>query len=451
MPTIDVTLNSGAGTATLTDTDLIIARGIPYGVASRFQAATPPPPWTGRRMFTERGPVCPQLPSRLSPFVGDVTAGLHRDEQCLVLTVTAPAYPAKAGRPVMVWFHGGAYVAGTGEAAVYDADALAAEGDVVVVSVSYRLGIFGYLTLDGAGASNLGLRDQLLALTWIRDNVAAFGGDPANVTAFGQSAGADSLRALLLTPEADGLYHRAILQSAPFGMHQDRAPMAAAMHQAAMKALSDKGIKPLTATVEELLEVQLIAADTAKGLRFRDADMPYGPLDGQAPMVRGEAHDDRLAAIAPRIDLLIGDTTDDAAPFVALAYAASKKQEQKEQRGPATFDNPKFREDVETSTRSAFTDPRAALVTDWRDYGGQVNTFQIKWAPPDAPMKACHCIELPLLFGSPDTWAGVPMLGTGPIDHKLARRMRRWWTQFARHGSTALPAHLSIDSESDAR
>ncbi|MGV0737568.1 carboxylesterase family protein [Mycobacterium syngnathidarum] len=137
-------------------------------------------------------------------------------EDCLVLSVTAPS--DAAGLPVMVWLHGGAYVSGSGEAAKYDADDLARLGRVVVVRVSSRLGILGYLS--PSGTDNLGLRDQLLALQWVRDNIAAFGGDPRRVTVFGQSAGADSILSPMLCEQNIGLFQRAILQSAAPGNAQ---------------------------------------------------------------------------------------------------------------------------------------------------------------------------------------------------------------------------------------
>ena len=135
---------------------------MPYGEAGRFASPAVPTPWTEPRELTERGPVCPQLPSRLVFVTGPVTDGLQRSEDCQVLSVTAPN--DADGLPVMVWFHGGAYVSGSGESPKYDPDALVAEGRVVVVTVSYRLGIFGYCTPLGVDDDNLGLRDQLLAL-----------------------------------------------------------------------------------------------------------------------------------------------------------------------------------------------------------------------------------------------------------------------------------------------
>ncbi|MGV0675583.1 carboxylesterase family protein [Mycolicibacterium fortuitum] len=215
---------------------LVRARGVRYGTARRFAVAEPPPAWSGVRDATQPGPACPQRPSRLDWVTGDALKGLTTDENCLVLSVTAPANAQRL--PVMVWFHGGAYVAGSGESAKYDPAALARAGNVVVVNVSYRLGIFGYLAPPGVGADNLGLRDQILALRWVQDNIAAFGGDAANVTAFGQSAGAHSVWSLMLSEGAAGLFHRAILQSAPLELDDGRDDMAVAMRSAMAIALA---------------------------------------------------------------------------------------------------------------------------------------------------------------------------------------------------------------------
>ena len=135
----------------------------------------------------------------------------------------------------MVWLHGGAYVSGGGEAQRYDADELARRGRVVVVRVSYRLGVFGYLS--PSGVDNLGLRDQILALRWVHDNIGAFGGDPDRVTVFGQSAGADSVLSLMLCGQSTGLFQRAIMQSAPLGVREGRDAMTAAMRSAASATL----------------------------------------------------------------------------------------------------------------------------------------------------------------------------------------------------------------------
>ncbi len=440
MPTVDISLATGLVTATTTNAGAIVARGIPYGIAERFRAAAPFPAWNGLRDATQRGPICPQGVSRLAWLVGDVTYGLSRDEQCLVLTVTAPA--GAADLPVMVWFHGGAYMAGTGEAAFYDADSLALEGGVVVVSVSARIGLFGYLTPTGSGDSNVGLRDQLLALKWVRENIIAFGGDPGRVTAFGQSAGADSVLALMLSPDADGLFHRAILQSAPLRMRKDRGPMTAAMRTSLADALQRNALTPSSATTEQLLTMQKAIGDAAAAeyAATPAAQMTYGPIAGETPMSSPEDERARLKAIAPQIDLLIGHTEFDAAPFIAMASTKPH------QLPVADFNDNTFRDRVEALTKAEFADPQAAMVKDWTAAGGQATTYQVDWAPPEAPMRACHCIELPLLFGTPETWAGTYMLGPtdNPIDQTLAKSVRGAWSGFARDGARSLPGHLVV-------
>lgn len=367
---------------------LINTRGVRYATASRFEAPSPVA-WDGVVGTTERGPACPQPPSSLLAVVGNSIEGLSFDEHCQVLSVTAPA--GASGLPVMVWFHGGAYVTGSGESKKYDASLLASLG-VVVVNVSYRLGIFGYLT------GNLGLLDQLVALRWVRDNIAAFGGDPANVTAFGQSAGADSVYALMLTSAAENLFHRAIMQSAPLGA---RGPERAEMTAALRSSVSVGASTPVADVLAVQQEVPAMAA------RFGLAGgMPFGPVLDEID----------LATVAPRVELLIGHTADDASPYVA--------------------DHP---EAWTTVTDLVFAEPARQFAADWTAAGGQAATYNFKWRPSGAPLGACHCMELPFLF-DPAGWAGAGMLAGQEPDRAVARTVREVWAGFARNGMDALPS-----------
>ncbi|MEU7480885.1 carboxylesterase family protein [Lentzea sp. NPDC042327] len=370
---------------------LVRARAIRYATAARF-AAPEPLTWDGVVDDTRRGPACPQSPSALAAVVGNSVEGLSFDEHCQVLSVTAPA--DADGLPVMVWFHGGAYVTGSGESAKYDAGLLAAQG-VVVVSVSYRLGIFGYLRDD------LGLLDQLAALRWVRDTIAEFGGDPANVTAFGQSAGADSVYALLLT-DTEGLFQRAILQSAPLGTRSpDRPAMTAALREH-VSASVDAG----TPVADVLAAQQRVTAEL--GPRFTPSgSMPFGPeLPGEPD----------LTAVAPRVELLVGHTRDDGSPYVANHPEAWA-----------------------VATELVFAGPARRLAADWAKAGGQAATYDFRWRPEGAPLGACHCMELPFLF-DPDAWRGAGMLAGQEPDPALAAVVRRTWTDFARKGIDALPS-----------
>ncbi|WP_301122702.1 carboxylesterase family protein [Mycolicibacterium fortuitum] len=408
---------------------LVRARGVRYGTARRFAVAQPPPAWSGVRDATQPGPACPQRPSRLGWVTGDALKGLTTDENCLVLSVTAPADAHRL--PVMVWFHGGAYVAGSGESAKYDPAALARAGNVVVVNVSYRLGVFGYLAPPGVGADNLGLRDQILALRWVQDNIAAFGGDAANVTAFGQSAGAHSVWSLMLSEGAAGLFHRAILQSAPLELDDGRDDMAVAMGSAMAIALA--GADPAEASVERLLAAEGAAVVAAQDFGLLGG-LAFAPRLGRGPLPAPADVPEAIAAAAARIELLIGYTKDDAAPFVAMDPRVARFN-----RVPV-LGRLAVRAGSATITKQAFSGPAERLAQTWRNHGGRVGTYRFDWTPASAPLGACHCIELPFLFGSPQTWADAPMLGPQrAIDNQLAAEMRTRWAEFAHHGVEALP------------
>ncbi|GAB5901213.1 carboxylesterase family protein [Mycolicibacterium mageritense] len=202
---------------------------------------------------------------------------------------------------------------------------------------------------------------------------------------------------------------------------------------------SNNDVTPSTATIEQLLDAQGEAARAAQG--FADAEMPYAPLGGEEPMVGHADQAQRLATIAPNIDLFIGYTADDAAPFMKLKYEA------RNQHSMAVLDNPAFRRDVDAMTNRVFAEPAATLVRDWTRCGGQAATYLVAWAPPGAPMGACHCIELPLLFATPAAWAKGSMLGPTPteIDETFAQGMRRRWSEFAHCGAASLPSHLVVD------
>ncbi|MBT9607357.1 carboxylesterase/lipase family protein [Microbacterium sp.] len=195
-------------------------RGIRFALPAigerRFRDPVAAPDADGETDATVFGSVCPQPANPAIPL-GD---GAVQDEDCLSLNVWAPESEAAAPRPVMVWLHGGAYTFGSSSQPLYDATAMVSSGDVIVVTLNYRLGALGFVDLSGAlpGAGfdgNLALKDVLLALRWVQRNVAAFGGDPDRVTVFGESAGGGLVTTLLATPSAEGLFHRAIAQSSP--------------------------------------------------------------------------------------------------------------------------------------------------------------------------------------------------------------------------------------------
>ena len=421
------------------DGPLIRALGLRYATARRFEPCRPVSDGSisGGAVTdaTERGAMCPQPPSRLEFVVGSLLGELTADEDCLTLAIVAPV-PDGESRPVMVYFHGGAYVTGSGQAPAYDMSAMALEGDVVTVTVNYRLGILGYLGIDEVAPANLGLLDQISALRWIRDNIAGFGGDPANVTAFGQSAGADSVSYLMIADGAENLIRRAILQSAPLGVQRNRTEMSTAMAAAARDAL---GPDAATASVEDLLAAQTAAAlaTTAFGAL---AQMPFGPQTGHHPLPADDQVEARRSEVARRLPIMIGITAEDALPFLKLSPRVAPLL------GAPMVGSVATRPLARLVTQRLFGRPATAFARHHRRSGGHAMTYQFDWRPTGSPFGACHCIELPFLLGSYRDWAQSPMLGTGS-ESAIATYgppMRQLWYEFARGMFDEADAHVEL-------
>ena len=294
------------------ENDVQMFLGIPYAKPPvserRFRAPELHGPWSGTLDATRLGnramqPGNPTAPPSPEPF----------SEDCLTLDIYTPAADGRA-RPVLFWIHGGAYYIGSGND--HDGSILAAQGDVVVVTVNYRLGVFGFLDLSKydealAGSVSNGFRDQILALTWVRDNIADYGGDPNNVTIFGVSAGGASVNALLAAPSADGLYHRAIAHSG-LGVTNSPPPLASASILAEYLKVDES---KLLARIKQLPAEELLAAQLASGIRV-DAS-----VDGVV-VTR-----DTYQAIAERgargVPYIAGSTRDEATMFTSYAPEGS--------------------------------------------------------------------------------------------------------------------------------
>lgn len=294
------------------ENDIQIFRGVPYAKPPvgerRFRPPEPYGPWSGTLDATQPGnsAMQPNIPGR------GLSAATY-SEDCLVVDIYTPAADGRA-RPVLFWIHGGAYYIGSGND--HDGSILAAQGDVVVVTVNYRLGVFGFLDLSKydealAGSVSNGFRDQILALTWVRDNIADYGGDPNNVTIFGVSAGGASVNALLAAPSADGLYHRAIAHSG-LGVTNSPPPLASASILAEYLKVDES---KLLARIKQLPAEELLAAQLASGIRV-DAS-----VDGVV-VTR-----DTYQAIAERgargVPYIAGSTRDEATMFTSYAPEGS--------------------------------------------------------------------------------------------------------------------------------
>jgi para-nitrobenzyl esterase len=384
---------------------LSVFRGVRYATSERFGAPQPIAEWQGIRSAIDPGAVCPQLPSRLEKVMGVPRERRAMSEACQFLSIYSPDLGGK--RPVMVWIHGDAYVSGGGEDTWYDAARLADEGDVVTVTMNYRLGAFGYLWTEEHGACNAGLQDQVAALRWVHDNIASFGGDPANITMFGQSAGGHAIASILATTERPR-FRRAILQSAPLGitMSEDAARAIGREFRTAL------GKSPLTASVEEMLAAQgKVLANSKLGMTF----MPVG-VDPQRLAVAGDI----------KLDVFAGWTRDDGSPFAAMRLAADQLSGLLE--NPATTG----------MTNGTFAAPTRAFREILQQRGDRIALYEINWRPHGSPYGACHCIELPLLFGQAGDWERAAMLGDTPKEQVLrfGREMRAAWADFAKTGVT---------------
>ncbi|MEU1890077.1 carboxylesterase/lipase family protein [Streptomyces pristinaespiralis] len=466
--------------------DVVAVLGIPYAAppfgAARFREPQPVEPWTGVRDCRRFGPVAPQsaeLPGSPSWSPGD--------EDVLTLNVWAPA--GAVSRPVLVWIHGGAYTFGSSAQPDFDGTALARDGGLVVVTVNYRLGFegFGHVPAgeDGTGVrhpDNRGLLDQAAALRWVRANIGAFGGDPDNVTAAGQSAGATSVAALMVMDQARGLFRRAIAHSAVgpcWSAAQAREITARVAAAAGVPATA----AALAATPPEAL---VAASDTvADGYRHDPASghLHYDPVL-YAPVADGVVLPaDPLAAVAAgagrEVDLLVCHTTQEYRLMDAVGSSKKVTTWEGLKRFTADFGLP---DDLPDRYRALL--PDGAPVLDvylsvfgdllFAEYssrlgeaharaGGRtfVSRFDRRRGGPQGEVLAWHCADVPLAFGNHGLAAVEFLIGGPPsaADDRLSRRMLSAWAEFAAtgdpgwrplDGAGAGPARIWAPDDGDA-
>ena len=403
------------------DGRVLRATGIPYAAAERFGEPAPTADRTAPLVAHGWSPQSPQPADAIADAMfGADPRGLAVDEHCQHLSITLPAAPASTPRPVLVWVHGGGFVTGAGDLAIMDPAALAAEQDVVVVTVTYRLGLLGFIETARGPRANLGLLDLIEAFRWIRRNIAAFGGDPASVTAFGQSAGAQAIADLMATADAAQLFSRAIIQSAPLGIMRDRAALNRALASAAAPLDATSTLTDVAAAQE-----QVVAAGAPFGLK---GAMPIAPQYGFAPLPPEDEVDAALASTAPAIHVLIGRTSQEARLFLPSLPGVRTWS-----RLPL-IGGMLERLVVAFCTWAVYSRGVRRFARRHRRAGGRVSTYVLSWAARGNPMGAAHTIDIPLLLGDRAAWVDAQLIAGTPYADVATdgRRMRALWARFAR-------------------
>jgi para-nitrobenzyl esterase len=450
-----------------TDQGIHVFKGIPYGAttagAARFHAPAPPSDWSGIRDALAYPPMAPQSTFAPGSLFASWTFDKELSEDCLALNVWTPGLRDGVRRPVMVWFHGGDFSSLSGSRNVYDGVRLCRRGDVVVVTVNHRLNAFGYMYLAEvaphlAAAANPGMLDLVAALRWVRDNIAEFGGNPGNVTIFGQSGGGGKVSTIMAMPDAAGLFHRGIVQSGSYARNahlQAMSPEEGTRHARTLLAVLE--IQPGDAEKLATLPMATLVAGTAKVARGPDraiwrpvADgevLPDGPWWPEAPAVSAQVPL-MIGTTATEMTMLIG--TSDPATFTLdedglhKRLAAWMKPEDAD-RLIATFrtDRPEASpSDLFFAIATANSFRKGA----WSQVGlkaaqnaAPVYLYELDWQTPvdGGKWHSPHSLDLALVFDN--VAKSASMVGTDPEPQRVADWMSSAWLAFARTGNPATP------------
>jgi len=463
----DIIVETHSGRVRGATTDGIHAfRGIPYGGPvdgpRRFRPPLPPAPWPGVRDALAFGPRCPQ-PIRGGFGLTEELIALFEPweppdthENCLVLNVWTPAVNDGAKRPVMFWLHGGGFTMGSASLGWYDGARLSRRGDVVVVTVNHRLGPFGYLYLGEIGGAeyatsgNAGMLDLVLALQWVNQNISAFGGDPGNVTLFGESGGGMKIGCLLAMPAAQGLFRRAIIQSGP--ELRGRTPQAAT--RTALSTLKRLGLRR-----DQLQQLAHVPAETlvAASAGRMSNELSVGPVV-DAQVLPTHPFDPVAPPGSALVPVIIGTNRDEATLFLGgmpllgtfsrqtpLSALALRVVLWAMARGSAGRILRAYRR---ATPGAAPNELLAAIAGDWvmrlnsitlaerrlAAGGAPVYMYRFDWSSPalGGKLGAAHSFDLPFVF---DNVALAPrVIMDQPEAHALAAQMSQAWVNFARCG-----------------
>lgn len=446
-------------------------KGIPYGKAERFMPAAKPASWEGIRSSMSYGPVCPtdvttQVNDEIEfPFQHNWG---YANEDCLSLNIWSSKINDSNKRPEMVWFHGGGFTAGSSiELPSYDGENLANKGNVVVVTVNHRLNVLGFLDLSAYGekyksSPNVGLMDLVAALEWVQENIAQFGGDPDNVTIFGQSGGGGKVTSLMNAPSAKGLFHKAIVQS---GSYLESFMDAAVAKRVRAALLEELQLQPSQADSLQTIPYEVLNTASNKALmKVEEAMKAEGkPIAGfglgWAPILDGnflpyQPTEPAANELSKNIPLLVGSTKTEFTPFVpgsrdiTMESAKSKLQEKYGDKTDTYFEAVR-KAYPETVKPSDYIDidfvfrPGVIRQANMKTVPGAapVYMYLFTWQSPvlDGAFKSMHCMELPFVFDNISRCE--EMTGGGKEAHALADKMSLAWINLATSGN---PNHKGL-------
>ncbi|SMO93540.1 para-nitrobenzyl esterase [Chryseobacterium rhizoplanae] len=411
----------------LKEEGIIRAKSIRYAHSERFQKPVAVKFSSSDIIAPEKTPVCPQA---LSPLVEKMIGttpveSFEADESTQYLSITRPETVSENEKlPVIVWIHGGSHEIGCGDLATADPAEWVKEQHVIVVAVSYRLGLFGFLGGDETRPANLGLLDMIEALKWIKTHIADFNGDENNITLFGQSSGGDAIAHLMISEGVEDLFQRVIIQSAPLGLRHQRQKMSAEFLK------KTEALKDETDVLKMMDGYKTLVPSVIKyGLK---AAMPFGTQYGYFPLCKEEESVEMWKKNAQKYDVLIGLNNDETAFYLKTSEALNKYFGKG--LGLKIMDKT-----VEKTTEFIYGTPARRFAENLADAGGNIYLFRIHSKLKDNHIGAPHCIDLPLIFGNESAWKSSELLKDIPWSriHENGKKLRALWAEFARTGKIA--------------